>query len=556
MGIRTARKSPALGSRASPADPAGHRARHRVAVGALTALVAVAYSGFALVRYSTFQTSSYDLVIFDQAVRSYAHFMPGISIIKGVHNGFGPHFSVLGDHFSPIIAVLAPLYWIYNGPQSLLVAQAVLFALATPPLWAFTRRAFGGGPKATAAAYLVAVAYALSWPIASALAFDFHEVAFVPVLTAVALERLQAGRLRTALIAVACLLLVKEDMGLFVAGIGLYLAVSHRVVSRQRLVAAALIVAGLLASFIAIYVLIPAFGGRSGYYWAYTDLGRNLPQATWHLITHPLSSLRLLVTPRIKLETMLWLVGAFCFLPLLSPISLAVIPLLLERMLGNLAPAWWVTSLQYNAYLVVILLCAAVDGAARLDRWLLARRGLGAETEAAPVPAAGAESEAQAERSAPARPAAAPRRWTVALGCAAALCAAALVLLPRFSFGLALHPSFYHRTAVENAAAAADAVVPAGVTVQAVDNLGPQLSARDTVLLWDGDGGTPPLGAPWVVANTRKRQFTFASVREQRQRVALLERSGYQVVFARGGYLVLHRRGPASGGASSAKETR
>jgi len=561
MGIRTTRQRPALGSPQGPGEQASHRNGHRVAVGALTALVAAAYSGFALVRYSTFQTSSYDLVIFDQAVRSYARFMPGISIIKGVHNGFGPHFSVLGDHFSPIIAVLAPLYWLYNGPQTLLVAQAVLFALATPSLWVFTRRAFGGGQKATVAAYLVAAAYALSWPIASALAFDFHEVAFVPVLTAVALERLQAGRLRSALIALAALLLVKEDMGLFVAGIGLYLAVSRPVVGRQRLVAAGLIVGGLVASFIAIYVLIPAFGGRSGYYWAYTDLGPNLTQAAGHLVTHPLSSLRLLITPRVKLQTMLWLVGAFCFLPLLSPISLAVVPLLLERMLGNVFPAWWVTSLQYNAYLVIILLCAAVDGAARLDRWLLARRHLAAELENAPDAAAVAESEPEDERSA-APPRAAPPRaavpapWTVALACAAALCAAALILVPRFAFGLALHPSFYHRDAQENAAAAADAVVPAGVTVQAVDNLGPQLSARDTVLLWDGDGSTPPLGAPWVVANIRKRQFTFASVREQKLRVALLERSGYQVVFARGGYIVLHRRGPATGAVSSAKETR
>ncbi len=39
-----------------------------------------------------------------------------------------------------IIAVLAPLYWIYDGPQDLLVAQGVLFALAVPQLWSFTGR--------------------------------------------------------------------------------------------------------------------------------------------------------------------------------------------------------------------------------------------------------------------------------------------------------------------------------------------------------------------------------------------------------------------------------
>jgi hypothetical protein len=69
----------------------------------------------------------------------------------------------------------------------------VLFALAIPPLWVYTRRAFGGGPQATAAAYLVAVAYGVSWPIAEASRVGFHEVAFAPALTAVALERLHTS---------------------------------------------------------------------------------------------------------------------------------------------------------------------------------------------------------------------------------------------------------------------------------------------------------------------------------------------------------------------------
>src|SRR5215813_7424548 len=535
MGMRAAEAGtpPAIG-RGSAGRTSGRRA-HQVAVGILTALTAAAYSAIALARYCTFHTGSYDLVIFDQAVRSYAHFQPGISIIKGMHNGFGPHFSVVGDHWSPILAALAPLYWIYGGPQTLLVAQAVLFALAIPPVWLFARRAFGGGDTAVVAAYLVSVAYALSWPVASALAFDFHEVAFVPVLTAVALERLSAGRLRTALIALGALLLVKEDMGLYVAGIGVYLAVARpRTVSRQSAVGLGLIVAGIADTLIATYVLIPAFGGRSSYYWAYTALGPHAPQAAWHLITDP-ASLKLLVTPEVKLQTMLWLFGGFCFLSLRSPMALAAIPLLAERMLANLFPFWWVTSYQYNAYLVIILVFAAVDGAARLDRQLLARRHR--EAKGADPPASRARWFAGP--------------WSVGLACAAAMCAVAVFLVPHFAFGPALHPSFYQRDAQAKAAAAADAVVPAGVTVAAADNLGPQLSARDTVLLWDGDGDTPPLGAPWVVANVSQPQFTFTGVREQRQRVALLERDGYKVVFQSHGYVVLHRGGQPSRTAGS-----
>jgi hypothetical protein len=304
------------------------------------------------------------------------------------------------------------------------------------------------------------------------------------------------------------------------------------------------VVAGLADSVIATYVLIPAFGGRSDYYWAYTALGASAPHAAWHLLAHP-SSWKLLVTPGVKLSTMLWLFGAFCFLPLRSPIALATIPLLLERMLGNVFPSWWVTSLQYNAFLVVILACAAVDGAARLDRQIQAWRHRAAG--AGPAGAAGSAAKKAPWLAAPW--AVAP--WSAALACAAAMCAVAVCLVPHFAFGAALHPSFYQRNAQMNAAAAADSVVPDGVTVQAADYVGPQLSARDTVLLWDGDGGTPPLGAPWVVANIRQPQFTFTSLREQRQRVAFLERHGYRVVFRRDGYLVLHRIRSGAGAAGS-----
>ena len=505
------------------------RVIHVVGVGLITAVMAVGYSVFALVLNYRFQTSSYDLEIFDQAVRSYAHFHPGISPIKGLHNHFGPSFSILGDHWSPILASLAPLYWIHDSPTTLLVAQAVLFALAIPPLWVFTRRAFGGGRRATLAAYLVAIAYLLSWPIASAEVFDFHEVAFAPVLLAIVLERLQAGKLRTALIASFLLLLVKEDMGLVVAGIGVYLLVSlPSTVRRQRIVGLCMIVFGLADTWIATYLLIPAFGGHASYYWAYGALGHNVPQVAGHIVAHPLDSAKLMFTPRIKLDTMLWLLAPFCFLPLLSPITIAVIPLLVERMMQDQFANWWVTSYHYNAYLVIILACGGVDGAARLGRWLgrawRARPRDGDEARAAQLGSSVA---------------------TIGLVAAVLMCAIGAYSVPKFALGQAFHRSFFHRTVYEKIAEEAVSAVPSGVTVEAVNYLGPQLAGRDKVLLWDGDGGTP-VYAPWIIANTSTQQFTWrGGVAEQVQRVALLKKHGYQTVFDRGGYIVL--KSPSAG---------
>jgi hypothetical protein len=131
-------------------------------------------------------------------------------------------------------------------------------------------------------------------------------------------------------------------------------------------------------------------------------------------------------------------------------------------------------------------------------------------------------------------------------------CVVAVFLVPKFALGAALHRSFYHRDAEERNAAAAVAAVPAGVTVEAVNRLGPHLSGRDTVLLWDGDGGSP-LYPPWVLAATVGRQFTFHSVEQQEQRLALLKKHGYETVFDHGGFIVLHSPGVSAPVAGSAE---
>ncbi len=81
--------------------------------------------------------------------------------------------------------------------------------------------------------------------------------------------------------------------------------------------------------------------------------------------------------------------------------------------------------------------------------------------------------------------------------------------------------------------------------MEAANAVGPELSRRDTVLLWDGE--QRPLGSPWIVADIKRREMTFLSVSAERARVALLLRSGYKVVFRRDGYLVLHRAPRARG---------
>jgi uncharacterized membrane protein len=512
--------------------------RAPVKVGVLTAAAALVYCLDSLSLLRRFLASTFDLVIFDQGIRGYAHLGAPVSIARGVSDGQGAHFMLLADHWSPVLALFAPLYWIHDSPATLLVAQGVLFALAIPPLWAYTRRQLGPG-----AAYFVCVAYALSLPVMEAVIFDFHEVAFVPVLTAVMVERFDkclprgddppqtppapGGAPRPprppwpplGVLAAVALLLVKEDMGLLVAGFGGYLLLTRR--RPVVWIGLAFVAGGVAATWAATHLLIPAFGGSAGFYWAYGQFGSTLGGALLNVLTHPLHALHVFVTPWVKARTMIGLLAMFGFLPLASPMVVAVLPLLAERMLASGYPLWWQAKFQYDAFLVMMLCCAAVDGAARLqkhwpsrwDNWL----------------------------TYPFRRPAWLRRggtaWRPATLWAAAICAAALVYLPSSPFGPLLKPGFYGTNARMRAAAAAVAHVPAGVEVEASNNIGPALSGRDTVLLLDGT----PRWAPWVVGDTIGLDFPFCTPSQQAQEVAYLRAHGYALVFADHGYVVLHR---------------
>ncbi|MFD0888852.1 DUF2079 domain-containing protein, partial [Streptosporangium algeriense] len=402
-------------------------------VGVVVVLAFLGYSLLGLVKFATFRTGIYDLVIFDQGVRGYANLGPPLSFVKGNWQELGSGFSLLGDHFSPILILLAPLYWIHDGPETLVVAQAALLALAVVPFWVYARRALGAG-----GAYALAVAYVLSWPVAEAVNFHFHEYAFVPLITAVLFERLQAGRRWHVLAAAGALLLVKEDMALFVAGFGAGLAL----VREWRRIGYVMLAGGAGFLCLVTYVIMPLSGAEPGRYWYYSQWGSGPAEAIGRLVSRPLMIPQVLATPDTKLWTLLLLFAPLCFTPLLSPYVLAPLVLLAERMLATDAGAagWWGTRYHYNAAVVMALFCAAVDGGVRL------RRAMG-------------------------------ERWPgrLHLSWGVVVASAAVALVPFFALGNLFSPGWYAGGPRHAAAAEAVRRIPDGVLVEAANAVGPHL---------------------------------------------------------------------------------
>lgn len=303
-------------------------------------LAVVLFVGYAIVsvgRYRHLGQRSWDLGIFEQVIRAYAHLQAPVADLKG------PGFNILGDHFSPVTALLAPVYRVFPSPVTLLVAQAALFALSAVPVTRAAARLLGRRRGAA-----IGVAYGLSWGLQQAVDFDFHEICFAVPLIAFSLEALLARRWRAALLWALPLVLVKEDLGMTVAAIAVVVALRARHDSaRAARYAIGVAVFGVAAVAVTLLVVIPSFnsGGTYDYWNKVSESGGGGPFAGLDT----------------KLRTLGWLlIPTTGLLAVRSPLLLIALPTVGWRFVSSYEQ-YWGTDWHYNAVLMPIVTLALVD---------------------------------------------------------------------------------------------------------------------------------------------------------------------------------------------------
>ncbi len=314
----------------------------------------VVYSAVSIIQHIHFKTFGYDLGLFEQVIWHYAHFQIPSSSIRGVGN-------ILGDHFSPILIFLVPLYWIIPSPYSLLIAQAALLSLSVFPIYWFAEKKLG-----IKNAILISISYSIYWGIQSTVGFDFHEVAFAVPIISFALYAIWQKKEWVYIPLILLLLLVKEDMTILVAFLGIYLILKKE--WKQGII---LFISGVIVFYLLTKVVIPAFSGGVGYsYWNYSALGQDLPHAVLSIILHPFTFIHTLFTPGQKALTIFLIFLPLLFLSLFSPLVILEIPLLFERFLSSVSLNWSVRG-HYTATITPVLFFAAIDALVIFSRYKL-----------------------------------------------------------------------------------------------------------------------------------------------------------------------------------------
>ena len=363
----------------------------------IPATIVVVIGAWVMIYYSIVQwetmkpVPSWDLAIFSELAKAYAHFQAPIVPVKG------DGYNLLGDHFHPILLLLGPIWRLFPTPLSLLITQDLLLAVSAWPLTRLASRLTNqwvGGA--------LGLVYVLSWGMQGAVAAQFHEIAFAMPMLAFASAAFVERRWVAVTAWSAPLVLVKEDMGLTILMIGVAVILTSLVPTCYRTctvggpradgadgeaddaaarnrrrgvrLGVGMIVGGVAAFLFSVLVFLPAFNING--VWDYGLSSENKPAAPDALIQ------------KVKVVVMLILTSGV--VGLTSPWLLVVLPTLAWRFLGSVDFYWAWDNWHYNVTLMPIAIGALLDVVAR-------RRAHGAYLAGRPVREVGLDGRAVVE---------------------------------------------------------------------------------------------------------------------------------------------------------------
>ncbi len=208
------------------------------------------FSYLSIHRMYALNSHYYDLGIMNQVVynTSRGHFLEITS------QEFRQNISRLTIHFDPILAVFAPLYWLYSGPEILLIVQTLVLASGALAIFLISKKIL----KNRWMGLVFATSYLMFFAVERANLFDFHAVTLTTgFLLWMIYFSLQKKWIPT-FIFIFLALLTKEHVGLIIFLFGGYLFF----IRRDKKIGLITGVLGLVSFVLTTFVIIPYFRGQ------------------------------------------------------------------------------------------------------------------------------------------------------------------------------------------------------------------------------------------------------------------------------------------------------
>ncbi|GIK39820.1 MAG: hypothetical protein BroJett011_36530 [Chloroflexota bacterium] len=347
----------------------------------LILLYIITFTWLAILRHASFDSSGFDLGIYDQVVWNTLHGRPFF------YTTTGQPLLHLSNHASLILLLVAPFYLIHSGPETLLFLQTAAIALGGLPLFWLAREKLGADDKKPQitqmaqmkeeksvksvksvvnfrsgdfAALSLLAAYLLFPTLQIVNLWDFHPPALAVGFFMAAFYYLVKRKWGWFLIWAILAMLCKEQLPLQVAFLGLAAIVMHR---NWRL--GLITIAIAMIYFFAIMVwIIPANSvtGDHLFIGFYAELGSSPGEIVFTTLTRPDIVLKILLQPS-RLQYLFDVLTPFAYLPLLGlPVLLIGAPSFAINLLSGNTAMHDATGAQYGADVAPWLAWAALYG--------------------------------------------------------------------------------------------------------------------------------------------------------------------------------------------------
>lgn len=314
--------------------------------------ITVLYTGLALLRHFSFGTFAHDLGIYTQGAWQFSQFQEPYSSIK--------RYNLLGDHFVPVLALLAPFYWLRNGAETLMVAQVLIILSGALPAWWLARLHL----KQNWLQIYPPLFYALFFGHQSALDYDAHPDTFAAAFFMWAIWAFERRKTGLYLFFLLLIVLCKETTPAYIAFFALYVLATSR---QQWKLHLGLLVGGFVLFFLMLNAVVPFFAARPYFYTDYGELGKSMGDVVKNSLTNPGLLFKTLFGYPLKLETWLAFIVACGGAILVRPAFLILLlPNIIERFLNPL-PTRWSVYLHYNSILAPFFTYAVIYALAKYE---------------------------------------------------------------------------------------------------------------------------------------------------------------------------------------------
>lgn len=305
-------------------------------------IFAVAGTLVSLNRFWQYEISLIDFGQYDQAIWKISRFQEPV-IYHFIHG----KINVLGDHFTPSVFLIAPIYWLTDRSESILIIQAVAVAISGIFLFEIGKTVL----KDKLLALAVLVSYFLFVGLQNAVITEFHELTVMTLPFMITFWALVKNKIGLYLVFLVLTLGFKEVT--FSLGIGLGVALIL-LKKEWRKIGLITIIVSIIWGILSLKLLIPYF--NQGKYLYDSAIPSGITEKVTALFDQPE-----------KRHTVFYSFFSFSFLPILSPeFWLLILQDYATRFLPSGFVTRWGMGLHYNAQSAVILSLASIYGLKRL----------------------------------------------------------------------------------------------------------------------------------------------------------------------------------------------